>query len=83
MLEAFNQLYVNYKTAILSGGGDADFVARVMAAVCERVLLEISPAAYTFPSFHTRLTDPYDYYAFGQRYIRCACGGGVRGGVRV
>lgn len=43
--------------------------------VCERVLLELNPAsAYTFPSYHTRLLQPYDYYAFGQRYIRCVCG---------
>jgi glycerol-3-phosphate O-acyltransferase len=42
-----------------------------MASVCEHVLLELNPAtAYTFPSYHRRLLEPYNYYAFGQRYIR-------------
>ena len=27
-------------------------------------------AAYTFPSFHERILEPYNYYNFGQRYIR-------------
>lgn len=26
--------------------------------------------AYTFPSFHERILAPYDYYEFGQRYVR-------------
>jgi len=26
-------------------------------------------APYTFPSFHSRLLEPYNYYAFGQRYV--------------
>lgn len=25
---------------------------------------------YSFPSFHTRIQEPYDYYKFGQRYVR-------------
>ena len=25
---------------------------------------------YTFPSFHTRILEPYNYYEFGQRYVR-------------
>ena len=49
--------------------------------VCERVLLELNPAtAYTFPSHHTAIKEPYDYFAFGQRYIRCGGGGGGEGG---
>ncbi|KAL4425187.1 hypothetical protein ABPG75_009203 [Micractinium tetrahymenae] len=74
VVAAFHELYGNYKAAILSGGSpgsDEGFVARVMAAVCERVLLELNPAtAYTFPSHHKRIQEPYDYFAFGQRYIR-------------
>lgn len=39
--------------------------------VCERVLLELNPAtSYTFPSFHKKIEEPYNYYLFGQRYIR-------------
>ena len=25
---------------------------------------------YSFPSFHTRIQAPYNYYEFGQRYVR-------------
>ena len=49
--------------------------------VCERVLLELNPAtAYTFPAFHTRIQEPYNYYAFGQRYIRWVGAGAERSG---
>lgn len=35
------------------------------------MLLELNPAtAYTFPSYHTKIQEPFDYFAFGQRYIR-------------
>jgi glycerol-3-phosphate O-acyltransferase len=35
------------------------------------VLMQLNPAAaYTFPSFHERILEPYNYYNFGQRYIR-------------
>ena len=25
---------------------------------------------YSFPSYHTRIQEPYNYYEFGQRYVR-------------
>lgn len=25
---------------------------------------------YTFPSYHASMREPYDYYAFGQNYIK-------------
>ena len=72
LLPAVEDLYKNYKKAILSSGlpgANDEFVAKVMASVCERVLIELTPGAgYTFPSYHTRLLEPYNY--FGQRYIR-------------
>ncbi|KAI7843474.1 hypothetical protein COHA_002950 [Chlorella ohadii] len=74
IIAAFNELYANYKAAILEGGAPGaspDFVAKVMASVCERVLLELNPStSYTFPSYHAAIKAPYDYFAFGQRYIR-------------
>ena len=72
MLAAFEELYTNYKGAILSSGlpgATEDYVARVMAAVCERVLVQFKQP-FIFPSFHQRILEPYDYYAFGQRWIR-------------
>lgn len=74
MIYAVNELYNNYKNAIISSGlpgADEAFVAKVMASVCERVLMELTPeGAYTFPSYHQRILKPYNYYNFGQRYIR-------------
>ncbi|PSC67442.1 Glycerol-3-phosphate chloroplastic [Micractinium conductrix] len=74
IIAAFDELYGNYKAAVLQGaspGASPDFVAKVMASVCERVLLELSPAtSYTFPSYHASIKEPYNYFLFGQRYIR-------------
>jgi glycerol-3-phosphate O-acyltransferase len=74
LIGAVSELYSNYKAAIMGSGlegADEAFVAQVMASVCERVLLQLNPAAaYTFPSFHERILEPYNYYNFGQRYIR-------------
>eukprot|EP00204_Picochlorum_oklahomense_P000837 CAMPEP_0118797840 /NCGR_PEP_ID=MMETSP1161-20130426/298_1 /TAXON_ID=249345 /ORGANISM="Picochlorum oklahomensis, Strain CCMP2329" /LENGTH=433 /DNA_ID=CAMNT_0006725059 /DNA_START=15 /DNA_END=1316 /DNA_ORIENTATION=+ len=74
LIGAVNELYMNYKKAILGSGvsgADEQFVAKVMASVCERVLLQLNPeASYTFPSYHARILEPYNYYNFGQRYIR-------------
>ena len=74
LIGAVNELYMNYKNAILGSGlpgANEEFVAKVMASVCERVLLQLNPAAaFTFPSYHERILEPYNYYNFGQRYIR-------------
>ena len=74
LLGAVDELYTNYKAALLTSGVEGateEFVAKVMASVCERVMIELNPkAAFTFPSQHHRLLEPYNYYNFGQRYIR-------------
>ena len=74
LIGAVNELYTNYKKAILGSGlpgANEEFVAKVMASVCERVLLQLDPrTAFTFPSHHERILEPYNYYNFGQRYIR-------------
>lgn len=74
LISAFDELYSNYKKAILSSGNpgaDESYVARVMASVVQKVLTQLDPSsAYTFPSYHTRLLEPYNYYLFGQKYIR-------------
>lgn len=46
-------------------GADEQRVAQVMAAIADRVCDQfVHP--YTFPSFHARILEPYNYYAFGQ-----------------
>lgn len=48
---------------------------QVMASVVERVLLQFLQP-FTFSSHHTRIQEPYNYYEFGQRYVRCVCAPG-------
>lgn len=64
--------YNNYKYALLGSevpGADEALVASVMSAIADRSADQfVNP--YTFPSFHTRILEPYDYYEFGQRYVR-------------
>lgn len=64
--------YNNYKKALLGSGvpgADEALVASVMSAIADRSADQfVDP--YEFPSFHTRILEPYDYYEFGQRYVR-------------
>ena len=72
LLPAFVDLYTNYSSAILNSGlqtSTQQNVVKVMGAIADRVLHEfVEP--YTFPVVHKRLLQPYDYYAFGQNYVR-------------
>lgn len=63
--------YQNYRQAIESSGvTDPEGVAvQVMAMVFDRICVQFEDP-YTFPSYHLRITEPYDYYAFGQKYVR-------------
>jgi len=64
--------YNNYKNAVTGSGvpgADEALVASVMSAIADRAAEQfVNP--YTFPSFHSRILEPYDYYEFGQRYVR-------------
>ena len=69
---AFQDFYNNYKQTVLnSDAPDAspELVARVMGSIADRTFNQFLDP-YTFPSYHTRLLDPYDYYKFGQTYVR-------------
>ena len=50
-------------------GSDEKAVAKVMAAIADRVVHDMG-TPYTFPSTHRRILEPYDYYAFGQASLR-------------
>jgi len=50
-------------------GADELAVARVMASIADRVMVQLA-SPYTFPSYHEKIEAPYDYYAFGQRYVK-------------
>ncbi|KAG2427692.1 hypothetical protein HYH02_014524 [Chlamydomonas schloesseri] len=68
---AWEYFYDNYKKAVTSSGvtgADEKLVTQVQASILDNVLNQaVNP--YTFPSFHTRLIEPYNYYDFGQRYV--------------
>ncbi len=40
-----------------------------MASIADRVMVQLA-APYQFPSYHEKIKEPYDYYAFGQRYVK-------------
>jgi len=72
LVDGFLDFYQNYRTAVVNSGvegADEAEVARVMTAIADRVLDQFSNP-YTFPSAHARILEPYDYYAFGQNYVR-------------
>eukprot|EP00271_Cylindrocystis_brebissonii_P016841 TRINITY_DN4142_c0_g1_i1.p1 TRINITY_DN4142_c0_g1~~TRINITY_DN4142_c0_g1_i1.p1 ORF type:complete len:478 (+),score=76.40 TRINITY_DN4142_c0_g1_i1:258-1691(+) len=68
---AMGLFFDSYRQAILrSGVEDAEAVAvRVMATVFDRIMVQFEDP-FTFPSHHLRITEPYDYYNFGQNYVR-------------
>lgn len=69
---AFQDFYNNYKQTVLnSDAPDAspELVAEVMGSIADRTFNQFLDP-YTFPSYHTRLLEPYDYYKFGQNYVR-------------
>ncbi|KAH9753352.1 glycerol-3-phosphate acyltransferase [Citrus sinensis] len=65
------ELYHNYKNAVFqSGNSRADeIVLSNMAVAFDRVLLDIEEP-FTFSSYHKSMREPFDYYMFGQNYIR-------------
>ncbi|KAH7279600.1 hypothetical protein KP509_37G026000 [Ceratopteris richardii] len=66
---AMEELYHNYKDAALIGGAPVEKIVEIMATVLDRVLLQFEDP-FTFPSYHEAIREPYDYYMFGQNYIR-------------
>ncbi|KAK9806373.1 hypothetical protein WJX72_012050 [[Myrmecia] bisecta] len=72
LMPAFQDFYNNYKTAVVNSGvpgADEALVAKIMSAIADRSVHEfVEP--YTFPSHHHRILEPYNYYEFGQNYVR-------------
>lgn len=67
----WRDFYDSYRSAVLGSGiagRGEEFVAEVMASIADRVLLQFEDS-YTFPPFHERITEPFDYFAFGQKYV--------------
>ncbi|CAM6094517.1 unnamed protein product [Calypogeia fissa] len=65
------ELYCNYRDAVLSSGVEnaRETAIQIMATVLDRIILQFEDP-FTFSNYHKRMLEPYDYYTFGQNYIR-------------
>ncbi|XP_024030498.1 glycerol-3-phosphate acyltransferase, chloroplastic isoform X2 [Morus notabilis] len=65
------ELYHNYKNAIFQSGNSKadDIVLSNMAAALDRIFFEVEDP-FVFSPHHKALREPFDYYMFGQNYIR-------------
>mmetsp|Transcript_14639 Transcript_14639/g.42856 ORF Transcript_14639/g.42856 Transcript_14639/m.42856 type:complete len:530 (-) Transcript_14639:468-2057(-) len=71
LLPLWKDFFNNYKGAIIGSnqkGANERLVAQVQASIADVVLNQFKDS-YTFPAFHKRILEPYNYYAFGQRYV--------------
>jgi glycerol-3-phosphate O-acyltransferase len=71
LVAGFKDFFDNYSAAVTGSGApgaDEAFASRVQATIADVVFAQFV-APYTFPSHHRRILEPYDYYAFGQRYV--------------
>lgn len=71
-MQAMEELYTNYKNAVLgsgAAGATEEYVAQVMASIAEQSLVQLTQP-FTFSSYHQRILEPYNFYEFGQRYVR-------------
>ncbi|KAK4758265.1 hypothetical protein SAY87_019566 [Trapa incisa] len=68
---AMEELFHNYKNAVSKSGiPNADeVVLSNMSVLLDRVLLD-AEEPFVFPPHHKMLREPFDYYMFGQNYIR-------------
>ncbi|KAK1326265.1 hypothetical protein QJS10_CPA01g02960 [Acorus calamus] len=68
---AMEELYHNYKHAVLQSGNPKanEIILSNMAVVLDRILLEVEDP-FSFSAYHKAMREPFDYYMFGQNYIR-------------
>ena len=71
LVPLWEDFFSNYKKAILSAGlptHDMKLVSEVQANIADTVINQVANP-YTFPSYHEAITEPYDYFEFGQKYV--------------
>ncbi len=72
LLAVWQDFYENYQRAMLSSRRpepEATLLAAKVQATIADVVFNQFVDPFTFPSFHKRLLEPYNYYEFGQRYV--------------
>ncbi|EFJ07251.1 hypothetical protein SELMODRAFT_132845, partial [Selaginella moellendorffii] len=69
--EGMKDFYANYRDAVLHSESETAHksVVPIMATVLDRILLQFEDP-FTFPPYHQSMREPFDYYKFGQEYIR-------------
>nr|ATJ44624.1 glycerol-3-phosphate acyltransferase [Theobroma cacao] len=65
------ELYQNYRNAVFQSGDPSavEIVLSNMAVAFDRMLLDVEDP-FVFEPYHKALREPFDYYMFGQNYIR-------------
>ncbi|XP_050263710.1 glycerol-3-phosphate acyltransferase, chloroplastic isoform X2 [Quercus robur] len=65
------ELYHNYKNAVFQSGNPRadEIVLSNMAIAFDRMFYDVEDP-FVFEPFHEALREPFDYYVFGQNYIR-------------
>ncbi|MFS7926949.1 putative glycerol-3-phosphate 1-O-acyltransferase [Helianthus anomalus] len=69
--QAMEELYQNYKTAVLQSGNPhaEDIVLSNMRVAFERMFFDVKEP-FEFLPYHEAIREPFNYYMFGQDYIR-------------
>ncbi|XWS62211.1 hypothetical protein CRYUN_Cryun07bG0191200 [Craigia yunnanensis] len=68
---AMEEFYQNYRNAVFQSGDSTavEIVSSNMAVAFDRMLLDVEDP-FVFEPYHKALREPFDYYMFGQNYIR-------------
>ncbi|KAJ9537015.1 hypothetical protein OSB04_029748 [Centaurea solstitialis] len=69
--QAMEELYQNYKNAVLQSGAPhaEDIVLSNMRVAFDRMFLDVKEP-FVFSPYHEAILEPFNYYMFGQNYIR-------------
>lgn len=71
LIPLWTDFFNNYKIALLSADlptHDMKLVSQVQASIADTVINQFADP-YKFPSRHEAITEPYDYFEFGQTYV--------------
>ncbi|KAI3804515.1 hypothetical protein L1987_26117 [Smallanthus sonchifolius] len=68
---SMEELYQNYKNAVFQSGNPhaEDIVLSNMRVAFDRMFLDVKEP-FEFSPYHEAIREPFDYYKFGQNYIR-------------
>ncbi|KAJ0769315.1 putative glycerol-3-phosphate 1-O-acyltransferase [Helianthus annuus] len=68
---SMEELYQNYKNAVFQSGNPRaeDIVLSNMRVAFDRMFLDVKEP-FEFSPYHEAIREPFNYYMFGQNYIR-------------